>query len=131
MSPYVLDTCIIIDYLRNLQEAVEFMRRQAASPAISTITTAELFAGARNAAEEHQIEAVCGHLLTHPVDLEITRLGGSYCRQYRRSHGVQLADALIAATARMREASLVTRNARHFPMLDDVVVPYRLDGSRP
>jgi predicted nucleic acid-binding protein len=40
---------------------------------------------------------------------------------------VQIADALIAATARMHDARLVTRNVRHFPMLDDVVVPYRLN----
>jgi predicted nucleic acid-binding protein len=81
----------------------------------------------RSSAEERQIEALCRRLLVHHVDGEIARLGGSYCRQYRHSHGVQIADALIAATARVHEARLVTRNARHFPMLDDVVVPYRLN----
>lgn len=103
------------------------MRRQATPPAISAITAAELFAGARNSAEEHQIEALCGRFLTHHVGPEIARPPGSYCRQYRHSHGVQLADALIAATAQIHKARLVTRNARHFPMLDQVVLPYRLN----
>jgi predicted nucleic acid-binding protein len=84
---------------------------------------AELFAGVRNSAEEHRIEGLCGRFLTHHVDLEIARLAGSYCRRSRHSHGVQLADAPVAATARIHEARLVTRNARDFPMLDDVVVP--------
>ena len=127
MTAYLLDTCVIIDYLRDRQEAVDFMRRYGTPPALSAITAAELFAGARNSGEEHRIEALCQRLLIHHVDLEIARLGGNYCRQYKHSHGVQIADALIAATARVHEARLVTRNVRHFPMLDDVVVPYRLN----
>jgi predicted nucleic acid-binding protein len=34
-------------------------------------------------------------------------------------------DALIAATARIHRARLVTRNTWHFPMLDDLLVPYQ------
>ena len=103
------------------------MRRQESRPAVSAITAAELFAGVRSSDEEHRIEALCEHLLVRHVDLEIARLASSYCRQCKHSHGVQIADALIAATARVHEARLVTRNTRHFPMLDDVVVPYRLN----
>jgi hypothetical protein len=127
VTAYLFDTCVITDYLRDRHEATQFMRRQGARPAVSAVTAAELFAGVRSSAEEHQIEALCERLLIYHVDLDIARLGGSYCRQYRHSHGVQIADALIAATARIHEARLVTRNARHFPMLDDVVVPYRLN----
>ena len=53
----------------------------------------------------------------------ISRLAGGYCLQYRRSHGVGIPDALIAATAHVHGARLVTRNLQHFPMLDDVLVP--------
>ena len=45
-------------------------------------------------------------------------------REYGKSHGVGLADALIAATAEVVGAQLVTLNKKHFPMLDDVYVPY-------
>jgi predicted nucleic acid-binding protein len=37
---------------------------------------------------------------------------------------VGLADALIAATATQRQVPLVTLNRKHFPMLQDVIVPY-------
>jgi hypothetical protein len=76
-----------------------------------------LFAGVRSSAEEHGIEALCRRLLIYHVDLPIARLGGNYCRQYGHNHGVQIADALIAATARRHDARLVTRNSKHFPML--------------
>ncbi|MGH6898345.1 MAG: hypothetical protein ACREJ5_17635 [Geminicoccaceae bacterium] len=33
-------------------------------------------------------------------------------------------DALIAATAQVHGVRLITRNARHFPMLADLLVPY-------
>jgi len=35
-----------------------------------------------------------------------------------------LADALIAATADVKQATLVTLNKKHFPMLQDISVPY-------
>jgi predicted nucleic acid-binding protein len=46
-------------------------------------------------------------------------------RDYGKSHGVGLADALIAASAEMRGAVLVTLNRKHFPMLPTVIVPYQ------
>jgi predicted nucleic acid-binding protein len=49
---------------------------------------------------------------------------GSFRRQFARSHGTGLLDALIAATAEAHGARLVTCNARHFPMLADLLVPY-------
>ena len=58
---------------------------------------------------------------------DIAQLGGFYRRDVRSSHGVTLLDALIAATAKVHGIRLVTRNVRHFPMLDDVIVPYRLN----
>ena len=58
------------------------------------------------------------------VDAAIARRGGSLRRTFRQSHGTGLLDALIAATAEAHGARLVTRNLRHFPMLDDVLVPY-------
>lgn len=45
-------------------------------------------------------------------------------RQYGPSHGTGLADALIASTVAAVGATLATLNRRHFPMLNDVLVPY-------
>ncbi len=53
-----------------------------------------------------------------PVDLDIGRRAGSYMLEYRKSHGLQLAGALIAATAGMNGAEFWTRNRKHYPMAE-------------
>jgi predicted nucleic acid-binding protein len=39
-------------------------------------------------------------------------------RQYRKSHGVELGDALIGSAAVLNGAALWTRNKKHYPMKD-------------
>jgi predicted nucleic acid-binding protein len=124
MTAYLLDTCLIIDYLRDRKDAIEFVGRLNGRPFVSVVTAAELYAGARTSAEHHQIEELLTQFLVCEVNLQIAELGGLYCRQYTRSHGVEIPDALIGATAGVHGLTLVTRNVKHFPMLENVVVPY-------
>jgi predicted nucleic acid-binding protein len=58
------------------------------------------------------------------VDERIAVRAGLMVRPYRKSHGVGLADAIIAATVEVEDARLATLNVKHFPMLPDVLVPY-------
>jgi hypothetical protein len=51
-----------------------------------------------------------------PIDYETGRQAGDYLRHYRKSHGMQIGDALIAATAVLNRAELWTRNRKHYPM---------------
>jgi predicted nucleic acid-binding protein len=125
VSDHLLDTCVLIDYLRDDEAAVQLIRRLARRPSVSVVTIAELYAGVRNDREREGIEALLALIDVRNVDFEIARLAGGYRLQYRGSHGVAMPDALIAATARVHGARLVTRNTRHFPMLDDLLVPYR------
>ena len=124
MSRLLLDTCVLIDYLRNRPAAIDFLHRMQERAAVSVITTAELYAGVRDQAEQTRVDAVLTRLLIRDVDLAIARLAGRFRREYRQSHGVAIPDALIAATAEVHGARLVTRNARHFPMLAHLLVPY-------
>lgn len=59
------------------------------------------------------------------VDKAIAIRAGIIRRDFGRSHGTGLADAIIAATAEAQQAKLVTLNSKHFQMLQDVEVPYR------
>ena len=43
---------------------------------------------------------------------------GIYLRQFHRSHGLDIGDALIAATAAVHGCALWTRNHKHYPMKD-------------
>jgi predicted nucleic acid-binding protein len=60
-----------------------------------------------------------------PVDKGIAIQAGLLRRQYRLSHLPELPDMLIAATALVHNATLVTLNSKHFSMLPDVLVPYQ------
>ena len=59
------------------------------------------------------------------IDPAIAMKGGLYRREFFRSHGTGLADALIAASTDFVSATLITLNKKHFPMLKKVTVPYR------
>ena len=54
------------------------------------------------------------------VDLNtaIATRGGLLRRDYGRSHGVRLNDALIGATALEMQLQLLTLNVKHYPELD-------------
>jgi len=59
------------------------------------------------------------------VDRDIAVQAGLLRRDYGKRHGTGLIDVVIAASALVTHSTLVTLNARHFPMVRDLVVPYR------
>ncbi|MBI5014653.1 MAG: type II toxin-antitoxin system VapC family toxin [Deltaproteobacteria bacterium] len=92
---------------------------------ISAVTVAELFAGVRDGSKRGQLEEFLRAFPVVAVDDRIAERGGLHRRDYRKSHSTGLADALIAATAEISGATLATLNEAHFPMLSQVLVPYR------
>ncbi len=120
----LLDTDILVDYLRRRAEAVHFLRGLSDRAVISAVTVAELYAGVREGREREGLETFISHSIVVPVDVQIAERGGLIARQYRASHGTGFADAIIAATAEIERATLVTLNTKHFPMLTDVLAPY-------
>jgi predicted nucleic acid-binding protein len=79
------------------------------------LSDAELWHGAR--ATEHAIlSSLFEALICVPIDMEAGRQAGEYLRQYRKSHSVELGDALIASAAALHGAALWTRNRKNYPM---------------
>ena len=60
-----------------------------------------------------------------PFTTEIAKLGGFYKRDFGKSHGVGLADAILAATAQVERAVLKTLNVKHYPMFKALKPAYR------
>jgi predicted nucleic acid-binding protein len=121
---WVVDSDVLIDYLRDQPQAVAFLEGSEQPLAISVITVAELYAGVRDGEERQQLDAFIGAFTVLPLDRQPAQRAGLWRRQYGPSHGTGLADALIAASVVAAGATLVTLNRRHFPMLADVLVPY-------
>ncbi|MBI4483197.1 MAG: type II toxin-antitoxin system VapC family toxin [Acidobacteria bacterium] len=122
---YLLDTDVLVDHLRGRRKAAEFLQRLEGELLVSAITVAELYSGIRGQEEMDALEEFLLAFQIVPVDEEVAKGGGLLRRQYGSSHGTGLADALIAACAERRDARLVTLNAKHFPMLEGVTVPYK------
>ena len=121
---YLIDTDVLIEYLRGSDQAADFLEQLQGELLISAITVAELFSGARGSDELNALDQFVLAFEVVPVDERLARSGGQLRRKYHASDGVGLADALIAASASEREAVLVTFNRRHYPMVDDLTIPY-------
>jgi predicted nucleic acid-binding protein len=121
----LIDTDVLIDYLRDHADAVVYLESIAEQVFISAITVAELYAGVREGEERAALDSFVKAFEIVLVDEAIAVKGGMYRRDYRKSHNVGLADAIIGASAEAKNAILVTLNSKHFPMLTNVIVPYR------
>ena len=121
---WLLDSDLAIEYLRDRQEAIDYLEGLEGSLLLSAMTVAELYAGVRGEREQRRLEQFLLAFQVLPVSQEVGRIGGLFRRNYGPSHGTGLVDALIGATAQLYQATLVTFNARHYPMLNGIQVPY-------
>ena len=121
----LLDTDVLIDYLREEPKAVAYLEEITERACVSAITVGELYAGVREGEERAALDAFVRGFEVLPLDREIAQRGGLIRRDYGRSHGVGLADALLAGSALVHNLDLVTLNRKHFPMLSHVIVPYQ------
>src|SRR5260370_32824524 len=95
----LLDTDILIDYLRGRAEAIGYLEDRTERLIISAITVAELHAGVREGDERAKLAQFLSAFEVIPVDEQVAARGGLLRRDYAKSHSTGLADALIAATA--------------------------------
>ena len=112
----LFDSNILIGYLRNQREALQFLEAQTEQPAVSVVSIVELYAGAKSRQEEQKIELLLGQAKRLPLNVEIAQRAGAFVRIYRASHAVEPLDAIIAATAEHHGLRLATLNVKHFPM---------------
>lgn len=125
MAQLLIDTDVLIDYLRDRAESVTYLESLIPPLSVSAVTVAELYAGVRDGAERAALDRFIDSFQVVAVDKEIVLRAGIIRRNFGKSHGTGLADAIIAATAEAQQANLVTLNNKHFQMLKDVVVPYQ------
>jgi predicted nucleic acid-binding protein len=121
----LIDTDVLVDYLREFPPAVDYLEALEEELCTSSIVVAELYGGVRDGKDRQALGSLLSVFEIKPIDADLAERGGLLRRDYAPKHGTGIADALIAATVQQCGAELVTLNARHFPMLHDVIVPYR------
>ena len=122
---YLIDTDVLIEYLRGREQAIRYLEGLEGVLCVSAITVAELYSGVKGEQEQAALDRFVEAFEVIAVDEALAKLGGLCRRDYRPKHGTGLADALVAMSAKAAGAVLVTFNRRHYPMIDDVQVPYR------
>ncbi len=124
-SSILVDTDILVDFLRGYNEAIEFINNFSSQIILSPIVVAELYAGVKGNDEMDVLNSFISLFHVVPLDSEIAKVGGIYKRDFNKSHGVGLADAILAATAEIKQAELKTLNVKHYPMFQGLKPAYK------
>jgi predicted nucleic acid-binding protein len=116
----LLDSDVIIDALRghrDVSDGIRAIEARGVPTYCCAIAFVEIWAGVRSG--EEAIADAFFHTRGEVVlDAAVGRRAGLYLSRYSRSHGLQIADALVAAAASTAGLRLWTRNRRHYPMSD-------------
>jgi predicted nucleic acid-binding protein len=119
LKSVLIDSDILIAVSRARDSAIlarwDALSRGSTALFFSPVSVAELWHGARQT-DDAILQAIFAAIQAIPIDAEIGQRAGAFLKQYAKSHGVELGDALIAATASVHALQLWTRNRRHYPM---------------
>lgn len=123
----IIDTDILIDAGRDISEAVNCLEQieQNISPAVNVVTQMELIIGCINKKELIALEQFLERFEIIKIDERISDKALDLLKNYRLSHGLLIADALIAATAINAGNQLVTKNQCDYKFIKDLqLLPY-------
>lgn len=112
----IIDTDILIGEGRGISDAADFLNRlESTSPlAISVVTQMELTVGCRNKTEQSELAKFLRRFQVLNITSEVSDSAIELLQQYNLSHGLLIADALIAATALTLAEPFATKNQRDF-----------------
>jgi predicted nucleic acid-binding protein len=116
----IVDTDILIDTGRDVEDAVKSLETlgQTNRLALSVVTQMELIIGCRNKGELLLLNDFLKRFLVIKIDWEVSDLAVDLLKQYRLSHGLLIADALIAATVMVHDARLASKNQRDYRFIE-------------
>jgi hypothetical protein len=121
----LIDTDIVIDFLRGGKQAISHFKAESEFICFSVITVAEIYTGITDKEEEAEVERLFSIFPVIAATSEIARLAGNFVKQYRPSHSVEVPDAIIAATCFITGSELSTLNVKHYPMFSGLKPPYK------
>jgi hypothetical protein len=119
----IFDTDVIIWYFRGNEHAAATIK-EAKEREISAVTLMELLQGAKNKREQKLIGKFLSDLsfAILPLSENLGHRATIYVEEYCLKGGLQMADALIAATAAEYRKPLCTGNAKHYKVVSEVEV---------
>lgn len=118
----LIDTDILIDFGLDRSEALQTLEALEIdfSLSVSVITAMELYAGCRSKKDLKHVDSLLFRYDIHYINKAISKKAYDWMKQFRSSHGVEINDMLIAATAFSLEAKLISKNQKHYQFLPDL-----------
>lgn len=123
----IVDTDILIDAGRGLADAVACLQdiEKRSTLAISVVTQLELLIGCQNKAEQRALERFLKRFQVIKLAEPISDTAVALLHRYRLSHGLLIADSLIAATALSLNEPFVTKNQGDYRFITGLqLLPY-------
>ena len=98
----LVDSDVLIEVSRGKNAGIvskwNALNSSIAAILFSSVSVAEVWGGVRTG-EADALDKLFRLLVCIPIDSDIGRRAGGFMQQYRKSHGVEIADAMIAASA--------------------------------
>jgi predicted nucleic acid-binding protein len=118
----VIDMDILIDFGLDKDDAVKAMStlEENYELTISVITAMELYSGCRSKRDLKKVDLLIADLNVHFVSKSISVRAFELMKKYRSSHGVEINDMLIAATAIESDAKMISQNQKNYQFLSDL-----------
>ena|SRR5947209_7825982 len=128
MTRYLLDTDSLIDFSKGVEPATSLILGWidgSDTVAVCPITVAEFFAGLTGE-QALRWEPFVAALDYWDISVNASmRAGQAWYMLTLEGRAITTTDALLAALARVRRATLVTGNVKDFPMADVSLLPLR------
>ncbi|MGD8763848.1 MAG: type II toxin-antitoxin system VapC family toxin [Desulfobacteraceae bacterium] len=119
----LVDTDVLIWYMRGNEKALRVIMNLR-NFSISVVTYMELVQGLRNKEElnilRNSLKKWNAGIIY--INEEISTKAMFLVEQYYLSHSIQLADALVGATAVIYGRPLLTANTKHYMMIKNIIV---------
>ena len=117
----LIDTDVIIWYMRGNATALDEIEKQK-NFSISVVTYMELVQGIRNKKELTSLRKALKSWNCKIIYIteEISSKAMFYVEQHYLSHSMQIADALIGATAALYGVPLLTSNDKHYKIVKEI-----------
>lgn len=116
MNLVLVDTDILIDLSAENAQAIRSLKslEQRATLSASSVTVMELIVGCRNKTELRNTDRLLERFKIISLNEQASNTAVELVRKYRLSHGLLIADALIAATALVLDCDFITRNQKDY-----------------
>lgn len=126
MKTYLLDTSVIIDYLRGKKDAVELLNNTDGKFFSSYICLAEIYEGVYRVSNKKEMAEVVINFFTtlsgiYGIDESIAKKFGEIRADLKKKGKViEDLDLILAATCLVHDLTLLTFNQKHFSRIGDL-----------